>query len=57
MVNIVGSIVGMVGMYVIGVVLEVTGGNWSVVFYIIVVVYVLGVVMWLMMSMGECVFD
>jgi ACS family sodium-dependent inorganic phosphate cotransporter len=57
MANTAGSIAGMVGTYVVGYVLEATGGNWSAVLLVTSFVYLIGAATWLAWSTGERVFD
>jgi ACS family sodium-dependent inorganic phosphate cotransporter len=57
MANTAGSIAGMVGTYVVGCVLEATGGNWSAVLLVTSCVYLIGAATWLAWSTGERVFD
>ena len=56
MANTAGSLAGIVGTYMTGVILETTG-SWSAVLFITAGVYAVGAATWIAFSTGERVFD
>ena len=54
--NTAGTLPGIIGVTVTGLILEMTG-SWSLVFGVSAGFYLFGLVIWLMFSTGERIFD